>query len=239
VPLIQAALNGPRTDPGVPRSPADLAAAARAAARAGARSFHLHPRDADGIESLAPEHVAAAVGAVREACPGTEVGATTGLWIVGGDPEARLAALAAWTVLPDMVSWNVYEDGARELGRALLDRGIALEAGLDGPEHVEPLLATGLAPRCRRILVEPRHADPVAAVQEAEATRAALLAARVDAPQLHHGDDAATWAIVGAALARGLDVRVGLEDTLTGPDGAPADNAAQVAAASALGAGGA
>ena len=49
-------------------------------------------------------------------------------------------------------------------------------------------------------------------------------------PRLWHGDGRATWAVVDAGLAAGVDVRVGLEDTLVGRDGgtAPA-NAAQVA----------
>jgi uncharacterized protein (DUF849 family) len=231
MPLVQAALNGGRTDAGVPQTPAELAAAARAAAAAGARSLHLHPRDADGRESLARSDVDAAVAAVRAACPGLEVGVTTGLWIAGDDPEARLAALAGWTVLPDMVSWNLYEAGAPELGRALLERGIALEAGLDGPDEVELLVASGLGPRCLRILIEPTHAEPAEAVAAARATHEALLAAGLTAPQLHHGADHATWAVVRAALEQGIDVRVGMEDTLTGPDGRPADNAAQVTAA--------
>jgi uncharacterized protein (DUF849 family) len=52
---------------------------------------------------------------------------------------------------------------------------------------------------------------------------------RLGRPRLWHGDDRATWAVVDAGLAAGVDVRVGLEDTLVGRDGgrAPA-NAAQV-----------
>ena len=41
---------------------------------------------------------------------------------------------------------------------------------------------------------------------------------------------APNWAVVDAGLAVGVDVRVGLEDTLIGRDGGPAPgNAAQVA----------
>jgi uncharacterized protein (DUF849 family) len=57
----------------------------------------------------------------------------------------------------------------------------------------------------------------------------------VAAPRLHHGYGPATWAVVGAALERGRDVRVGLEDVLVMPDGSTAaGNAALVAAAVAL-----
>lgn len=47
----------------------------------------------------------------------------------------------------------------------------------------------------------------------------------------------ATWPVLAEAVRRGLDARIGLEDTLHLPDGSPAaDNAALVAAAVAAGA---
>ena len=50
--------------------------------------------------------------------------------------------------------------------------------------------------------------------------------------------DATAWPVIEAMLARGRDVRVGLEDVLTLADGRPArDNAELVAAAVALAAG--
>ncbi len=52
--------------------------------RAGAGAFHLHPRDAAGDQTLEPEHVLAAVAAVR-AATGLPVGVTTGIWTVQGD----------------------------------------------------------------------------------------------------------------------------------------------------------
>ncbi|WP_346540125.1 3-keto-5-aminohexanoate cleavage protein [Micromonospora sp. DPT] len=56
-------------------------------------------------------------------------------------------------------------------------------------------------------------------------------------PVLLHGEGAAAWPVLAEAVRRGLDTRIGLEDTLGLPDGAPAsDNAALVAAARALGA---
>jgi uncharacterized protein (DUF849 family) len=61
---------------------------------------------------------------------------------------------------------------------------------------------------------------------------AALDEAQVWLPRLHHGDGLATWAVLDAALVRGHDIRVGLEDTVQLPDGSRArDNAALVAEA--------
>jgi uncharacterized protein (DUF849 family) len=51
-------------------------------------------------------------------------------------------------------------------------------------------------------------------------------------PVLLHGEDGGAWPVLRLAVARGLPTRIGLEDTLTGPDGAPAaGNAALVRAA--------
>jgi uncharacterized protein (DUF849 family) len=58
----------------------------------------------------------------------------------------------------------------------------------------------------------------------------------VRAPRLQHSDGAAGWPVLRDALARGHETRIGLEDVLVGPDGAPAaGNADLVAAALALG----
>jgi len=42
------------------------------------------------------------------------------------------------------------------------------------------------------------------------------------APRLHHGEGAATWSVLRAAIRLGRDVRVGLEDTVVLEDGRPA-----------------
>jgi uncharacterized protein (DUF849 family) len=109
---LKVCLNGAR--PGAPSTPDELATAAAAAVAAGAEAVHLHPRDHRGAESLRPDDVAAAVGAVREACPGVPVGVTTGLWICDGDVRTRHAYIAAWAELsqrPDFASVNVSEPG--------------------------------------------------------------------------------------------------------------------------------
>ena len=69
MPLLQAALNGDRDHPATPRTPAQLAAEARGAVAAGARSLHLHPYDDSGRQTLAAAPCAAALRAVRGAAP--------------------------------------------------------------------------------------------------------------------------------------------------------------------------
>jgi len=52
----------------------------------------------------------------------------------------------------------------------------------------------------------------------------------VQPPRLLHGSDATTWAVLDAALSYGYDTRVGLEDTLTLPDGSQTQGNAQLVA---------
>lgn len=233
--LLQACLNGarePGEHPALPLTPEQLAAAARTVVASGAASLHLHARDAEGAETLQARDVAAALAAVRAAAPGVEVSLSTGLWIAGDDPERRVALVAGWTAVPELVSLNLCEPGWAELAAALADRGIGVEAGLATVVDAERLAAaTWLAPA--RVLVEV-EGDVEAAVRLAAAIDAVLDRAGVGAPRLHHGEGVATWAVMDAAVPRGHDVRVGLEDTLVLPDGTPAaGNAALVAAAAA------
>jgi len=231
--LVQACLNGGRArsdHAAVPIAPAELAAAASAAVAAGAGALHIHQRDAAGAQTMDPDACAAAILAVRDACRGTPLGLTTGAWIARGAERERL--LAAWQVAPDFVSVNFSEEGAAELARLALDRGIGVEAGLATLADVEPLGRSGLASEMVRLLIEVDPADPA----EAAALAAAIDAACADVParvgRLHHGYGAATWRVLEAAIGRGRDVRVGFEDTLILPDGAVArDNAELVAAA--------
>jgi hypothetical protein len=60
----------------------------------------------------------------------------------------------------------------------------------------------------------------------------------VVAPRLQHGDGEAAWILLEDAVARGIDTRIGLEDTLLLPDGThAASNVALVGAARELSAG--
>ncbi len=58
----------------------ELAEDAAACVQAGARAFHVHPRDAEGIERLDAAVVDSVVAAARGS-HGYPVGVTTGAWI--------------------------------------------------------------------------------------------------------------------------------------------------------------
>jgi uncharacterized protein (DUF849 family) len=233
--IIQACLNGARAageHQALPLSPDALARDAAACVAAGARSLHVHPRDGDGAESLEPAVVEAAIAAIRRAARGVELTVSTGLWMTGGDPEARAALVRAWTVLPDACSVNVSEPGWRELVRLLAERGVGVEVGLWSHDGAVAFAASGLEDRCLRALVEPQEREPGAAMVTAAAIDGVLGEVGVPLPRLHHGYDSATWYVLDAAAPAGRDIRIGFEDTLTLPDGATApSNAALVACA--------
>jgi uncharacterized protein (DUF849 family) len=128
--LLQAALNGDREHPAVPRMPEELAAEARAAVDTGACSLHLHPYDEYRRETLAAEPCAATLRAVRAVCPGVSISLSTSATIEA-DPERRLALIAAWMELPDLVTAN----------RARFLRGISVRGRL-------PPVRTAVVARC-------------------------------------------------------------------------------------------
>jgi uncharacterized protein (DUF849 family) len=235
--LLQAALNGDRTKgdhAAVPVSIEQLARDAEACVGAGARAIHLHPRDRHGRESLAADVVDEVVVRVREAA-GVPVGVTTGAWIEP-DVARRLELARSWRA-PDYTSVNLSEPGADELMAALVETGIGIEASVGSVEDAERLAASGLAGRLTRVLVEPVEVPAADAVRVVDAIHGALDRLGIAAPRLQHGDGEAAWVLIADAVARGLDTRVGLEDTLHGPDGRPAPgNEALVRAARELGA---
>jgi uncharacterized protein (DUF849 family) len=234
VAAVEACLNGsrrPGEHPALPLTAAQLAAAARAAAEAGAFAVHVHPRRADGEQTLEPGPCGEAVAAIRAAWPGLPVGLSTAAWIEP-DPGRRLALIAAWEPRPDFVSVNLHEPGAAELARALPGLGIGVEAGLWTALSARRLVDDDLAGLCLRVLVEPMDDEAHAALVTVAAVDAVLDEAGVRLQRVYHGREATAWPVLEAMLARGRDVRVGLEDVLTLPDGRPAaDNAELVAAA--------
>lgn len=232
--LIQGALNGGRArdeHPAVPITPEELAASARECLAAGAGAFHFHVRARDGRESLAPDDVASAVSAVRAAVPTTPFGVSTGAWILH-DTKRRYEAVSQWKILPDYASINFKEEGAVELAHLLLSRGIGIEAGFTSTDGINIFLASGVAPRCMRLLLEPTEEQLDAAMANVAGMEAILEKGGVHLPRILHGFNTAAWQMIDAAAARGYHTRIGLEDVLTLPNGSRApSNAGLVAEA--------
>jgi uncharacterized protein (DUF849 family) len=229
--FLQAALNGERVHPGAPRSATAIAEAARAAVEAGAHSVHVHAFDDDGRETLAGVACAKALREIRAACPGIPVSLTTSAAIVA-DPEERFRLVDAWRELPDLVTANQGEAGIVELCELLLRRGVEIEAGLLSVDDARAFVRSGLASRCRRVLMEPLDADVDVALQNAAQMEEIVASAGITLEQVHHGEGIACWAVNRRALERGHGIRTGLEDLTVLPDGQEArDNAELVRAA--------
>lgn len=227
--FLQAALNGDRIHPAAPRHPAAIAEAARATVDAGAHSVHVHAFDEAGRETLDGAACAKVLRAIRALCPETAISLTTSASIVA-DPAERLGIVAAWQEMPDLVTANQGEPGIVELCELLLSRGVGIEAGLLCLEDAHAFVLSGLASRCRRVLIEPLDADPDAAVQHAARMEDIVLSAGIPLEQVHHGYGIACWAVNRRALERGHGIRTGLEDVTVLPNGLPArDNADLVA----------
>lgn len=229
--FLQAALNGDRVHPEAPRAPSSVARAALAAVKAGAQSVHVHAFDDAGQETLDGEACGKVLRAIRALCPECPISLTTSATIVA-DPGTRLTLVAAWEEMPDLVTANQGEAGIVEMCELLLARGVGIEAGLLSIADAHAFVRSGLAARCRRVLIEPLDEDPSAAVRHAAEMEDILLWAGIGLPQVHHGYGIACWAVNQRALERGHGIRTGLEDVTQLPDGAPAqDNAELVAAA--------
>ncbi len=234
---LQATLNGPFTKEmhaALPVSVEELAQDAALCVAAGARAIHLHPRDSEGHERLDAEVVDAVVSRVRSAC-GVPVGVSTGAWIES-DLARRLELVQAWRA-PDYASVNLSEPGAAEVMRALMRAGVGIEAGVWSVEDAERLAATGMGQVVTRILLEPVAVSNASALAVIEDIHHALDRLGLAAPRLQHGDGEATWVLLTDAVRRGIDTRIGLEDTVYGPSGErTTGNEALVRAACRLGA---
>lgn len=110
---------------------------------------------------------------------------------------------------------------------------MGIEAGLLSIDDARAFVRSGLADRCRRVLIEPLDTDPEVALQHAAAMEEIVLSAGIVLEQVHHGYGIACWAVNRRALDRGHGIRTGMEDVTVLPDGSPARDNADLVAASA------
>ncbi|WP_241795812.1 3-keto-5-aminohexanoate cleavage protein [Microbacterium sp. C5A9] len=235
--LVQVCLNGARDVTEHPGLSADATLAAADAARAvaaGAQEIHVHPKDAEGRDTLDATHVTSWLRALRSACPDVPIGVTTGAWIEP-DVEKRLISISEWTELPDYASVNWHEAGADRVAALLVSRGVGVEAGIWDPTGLEAWSISPSRAQCTRVLIELPDEAAEGVRRHAEGLIAHV---RIDEPSasiLVHGEQRSAWPALTLAVELGVDSRIGLEDTLALPDGRMApDNASLVRAASAL-----
>lgn len=215
--LIKVAVNGGRIE--APATADEIAEDVAACAAAGASVFHVHPRDAGGIESLLPVDADRVVGAIRAKTPQVSLGLTTAAWILA-DVQKRLEAIAGWRDLPDFASVNFDEDGAELVARLLVQRGIGVEAGVLDEASTRRFLDADIP--VVRVLIELQEQR----LDDALRTTNTIVATLGDhaAPRLLHGHGATVWSLFDEAVRRGYDSRIGLEDVAMLQDGRPATN---------------
>jgi len=226
--IVQACINGARPFDYHPALPLTVEAMARdsaACVSAGAAEIHLHPRAADGQESLAA--VDETIRLVRRACPGTLVGVSTGAWIEDDQRRTR-DYIAAWRVLPDYASVNLSEADAPAIIGLLHSIGVGVEAGLATVDDARRFVALADCQRVFRILIEIDEQDLSAADRIADGIAAVLAEAGVARPILLHGFDATVWHFVDLARQRRWSTRIGLEDGCRRAYGDVARNNAQL-----------
>jgi len=228
--FLQVALNGDRMHPAVPRTPSAIGQAARASVNVGAHAVHVHAFDRGDRETLEGAVCGEVLRSIRKMCPKIPISLTTSASIVS-DPLERLHLIEKWEELPDLVTANQGEAGIVELCELLLSRGVEIEAGLLSTDDARAFAASGLAPRCRRVLVEPLDLDPEVAVRHAAAMEDIITSAGIHLEQVHHGYGIACWAVNRRALDRGHGIRTGLEDIDLLPDGTPANDNTQLVGA--------
>lgn len=229
--MIQVCLNGPLSasdGAAVPLSPGAMAESAAEAVAAGAAEVHVHPKTPCGDDTLSPRALAEVLMAIR-AVVDVPVGVSTGAW-AEPDPGRRVERVRSWTVLPDHASVNWHEPGAEQVAAALLERGVAVEAGIwSDTDGAARFAASPLSPRVLRVLAEVTDQDPETAEDSARELLAALTVTH-GRPVLLHGEEGGTWPVLRLAGRLGLATRIGLEDTLFLPDGRRAASNAELVA---------
>lgn len=231
--MLQACLNGNRSrtyHAAVPLTARELAADAIACHAAGAREFHIHPRDQTGAETFDATAIATALLAMRTAVPDAAIGLSTREGILA-DPRERQQAFAAWRELPDYVSVNLSEVDAPEVIQQMLAMGVGIEAGLATVADAERYIALSSAAQSLRILIEIEEQVKGEAITTAKDIIAVLDRAGLAMPRQLHGYDAGMWWMFDMAVQLGYEQRIGLEDGKFLPDGRLArDNAELIAA---------
>ena len=114
-------------------------------------------------------------------------------------------------MLPDFASVNWHEPGSDELARLLLSKGLGVEVGIFHAEAAESWAASEFAQHCMRVMIELQGDADIATADD---LLSQVLAAGSPAPVLLHGLDESCWPLLEHAGVRGVQTRIGMEDTL-------------------------
>ena len=210
--FLQACLNGtrPRGDhDALPLTPDELARDALEVAAAGAGARSTCTRAAPTApRASSPSTVGAAVAALREAAPKLEISLSTGCGSPAATSRGALELRATrGPSCPTACSLNVIEEGWRELASCWSSGRLRSRPASGAPSHPASSPPAGWSSRCRRALVEPQETR--AGDRRRHRRRRSTAgsgASGIELPQLHHGYDHTTWAVLDAAARRGREI---------------------------------
>lgn len=214
----------------------EIVAEASACAGVGADALHLHIRDDHGAHSLDPARYREVLAALYEAVPRLRIQVTTesaGRF----DVETQLACLEE--LIPDWASVSIREVArspslAQRLYHGCAERGTLIQHILyDSADlfQFQAWLSAGVVSPSQNcvILVLGRYQNAQIAVPYDLEPLLTYLPSGIDWMACAFGPN--EHLCLASAAAKGGAVRVGFENSLTGPDGRPhASNAASVAA---------
>ncbi len=126
---------------------------------------------------------------------------------------------------------NWHEEGAAEVAKALLNRGVGVEAGLWNEAAALAWSSSPLRRDCFRVLIELPGGVAGTAVEEQAMRMLTQVRISGAVDVLLHGEDSSAWPMLDLAAARGAAARIGLEDTLRLPEGTTAASNAELVAA--------
>ena len=228
--MLKAAINGIRkksVHPNIPVTDSEILNDIKSSLKAGAEAIHFHVRDKEGNESLFTEDLNRVFSLLRKELPYAKLGISTGEWILP-DSKKRIEVIKSWEMLPDFVSVNFDEEAAEEIAEILFKKNIGVEAGISFPDEAEKFVKSKIAEKCLRILIEPIEQDITEAEKNINEVELILNKSNNSIPRLLHGFDKIVWDLIKISVNRGYSTRVGLEDTLTLPDGKIAKSNAEL-----------
>ena len=228
--MLKAAINGIRkksVHPNIPVTDSEILNDIKSSLKAGADAIHFHVRDKEGNESLFTEDLNRIFSLLRKELPYAKLGISTGEWILP-DSKKRIEVIKSWEMLPDFVSVNFDEEAAEEIAEILFKKNIGVEAGISFPDEAEKFVKSKIAERCLRILIEPIEQDITEAEKNINEIELILNKSNNSIPRLLHGFDKIVWDLIKISVIKGYSTRVGLEDTLTLPDGKIANSNAEL-----------
>lgn len=214
--LLKIALNGARPkseNEYMPQSLTEIEREVYSLYLNGYKVFHIHCYDKTGKESLKPEDMNNLVSRIKNMSPEIQIGISTGDWIEP-DLEKRIDYIKGWKILPDFASVNMIESNSVDISKALIERGVLVEAGLNDKEAAEIFVKSKLTEGVCRILIEPEEENFSAAINTINEIETVLDSTGINIKRLLHGFNSASWDILREAKKRGYEGRMGMEDTI-------------------------